>query len=125
MRFKNSEVLIGFIMTIIGLFIFLFHVRIGSFYEGFFSFGGSFGFHTGSSTCAVLVVLIALSAFIMVVKPCALTRIVLITLFILFVVSIVLSLKFSIVPMNAATLFLIIGCIVVGLAIWVKGLFSK
>lgn len=116
------DFLVGIAMAVIGGFIFMSNVVVHGMYGGFFTFGSGGMFHTGTSTMAVLVIAMAIALFALVLKPNFITRWILFLLFILFIVSMVLSLNFGFKSMNGATLFLIIALFVVGLGLIFKAL---
>lgn len=115
------DFLIGLALAVIGAFIFLSNVTVNGFYSGFFSFRSGM-FHTGTTTMGILVVLMAVALFLTIVKPNMLNKILLFTFFILFIVSIVLSLNFGFKSMNGFTLFAILALFIIGLALMFKAL---
>lgn len=115
------DFIIGLVLAIIGAFIFLSNVTVNGFYSGFFNIRSGM-FHTGTTTMGILVVLMAVALFLTIVKPNLLNKILLFTFFVLFIVSIVLSLNFGFKSMSGFTLFAILALFIVGLALIFKAL---
>lgn len=115
------DFIIGLALAILGAFIFLSNVTVNGFYSGFFSMRGGM-FHTGTTTMGILVVMMAAALFLTIIKPNLLSKILLFAFFILFIISIVLSLNFGFRSMNGFTLFAILALFIVGLGLIFKGL---
>lgn len=112
-----GELILGIVMTVIGAFIFMSNVIVDGIYGGFYNIGHTGMLHMGTSTCGVLVICMAISLFAVVVKPNRVTKTFLVSLFILFIVAVILSLRFSFKTITGATLFMIIGLFVIGLGL--------
>lgn len=112
-----GEFLFGMILAIIGGMIFLSNVTVYGMYSGFFSFSNSGMFHTGTSTIAMIVVLLCVFFFLMIANPNFLTKTLTFVTFLLFVVAMLLSLNFGFKRMSAFSLFAMLALFIAGLAL--------
>ncbi len=112
-----GEFLFGIVLAIVGGMIFLSNVTVYGMYSGFFSFSSSGMFHTGTSTIAMIVVLLCVFFFLMIANPNFLTKTLTFVTFLLFVVAMLLSLNFGFKRMSAFTLFAILALFISGLAL--------
>lgn len=114
--------LIGLVSAIAGAFMFMSNIVVSGIYSGFYAFGGSGMFHVGASTCGVIIIALAIAIFALIVNPNKITRFASISLFMLFIVAMILSLRFSFKPISGASLFIMIGLLVIGLGLIVRSL---
>ena len=110
-----GQFLLGLVLVIVGVIVFLQNITVGSF--SLFSYnripvGGT------------LIILLAISFIVLLVKPNVCTGIIFGVLLLSFFVVLILSLNISVNRMSALDLFLIIvtGC--AGAALTIKGLFG-
>lgn len=114
---KIEQFVLGCVLSLIGVIIFLTNVRINTssiFYRyGRINVGG------------ILLVLIVVVLADLVVKPRKVTVFILITLFIVFIISVVLAIDIRIIGMSAFELILILGTIGIGTGLLIKVLLSS
>ena len=105
--------LLGIVLLIVGAIIFLQNVNVGSL--SLYRYGGV-------NVGAILIVLIAISFIVMLVKANVFTVGIFLLLCIAFVVTLIMGLNITIARMTGLSLALIIGTLCVGIAFVIKGL---
>lgn len=107
--------LLGIILLIVGAIIFLQNVNVGSI--SLYRYGDV-------NVGAILIVLIAISFIVMLVKANVFTVGIFLLLCIAFVITLIMGLNITIARMTGLSLALIIGTLCVGIAFVIKGLFG-
>ncbi len=115
-----GDFLIGIVLAVLGGVIFLSNVTVRGFYSGFYGFSSRGMFHAGTSTIAIIVVLLCVFFFLMIAKPSFLTKLLTFVTFIVFVIAMLLSLDFGFKKMSGFVLFAILALFVSGLALIFK-----
>ncbi len=106
--------LLGIVLTILGAALFLMNVRISSF---------TFFFHyNGTNVTAILMILMCVMFVVYIVYPNFITGLILGIAFLLFVVSVIMSMKFYIMHMNALEIFLILATFFGGIGLTLRGI---
>ena len=106
-----GDFLLGIALTVIGAYLFLTHVSVTGF---------SFYMLRGVNTPAVLLLALCICFVITVVKPNLITKWLLGIFFLLFIVSIILSLHFVFHGMNAFVLLLVLATLFGGLGLIIR-----
>lgn len=110
--------LLGIALTIIGGFLFLNNISVVGFSGGWFSMGSRF--YVGTNTITVVVVMLIISFVLMVVKPNFLTKTLVAVFLMLFVLSIILSLRFHYNVTSAFATFGILAMLFGGLGLIIR-----
>lgn len=106
--------LLGIVLTIIGAVIFLTNVRVSSF--SFF-----FRYH-GTNVTGILMVALCILLVVYIVYSNIVTGFLLALTFLLFIVSIILSMKFYILHMSALEVFIILATFFGGIGLTIRGI---
>lgn len=110
-----GQFLLGVLLVIVGVVIFLQNITVGSF--SLFSYNRI-------PVGGILIILLAVSFIVLLIKPKVYTGVVFGLLLLVFFVVLILSLNISVNRMSALELFLIIGTFCVGAALTIKSLFG-
>lgn len=106
--------LFGIVLMIVGAFLFLSNVRVSNF--SFF-----YRFH-GTNITAILMLLLCIFLVACIVYPNFWTKLLLGGTFLLFVVSIIMSLRFTIMYMSALEIFAILATFFGGIGLALRGI---
>lgn len=106
--------LLGIVLTIIGAVIFLTNVKVSSF--SFF-----FRYH-GTNVTGILMVALCILLVVYIVYSNIVTGFLLALTFLLFIVSIILSMKFYILHMSALEVFIILATFFSGIGLTIRGI---
>lgn len=106
---------LGILLSIVGLIFLLSNVSVSSF--GFYRYNG---FNIG----AMLLILLVISFIVFLVKTNIGTGIVLALIGVAFLVTLIMGINFTFKHISVLMLVLILGCIAVGIALIIKGIFG-
>lgn len=106
--------LLGIVLTIVGVVLFLMNIRVSS-----FSF---FFFYRGTNVTALILVALCILLVVYIVYSNFVTGLLLGIMFLLFVVSIILSMKFYIMHITAFEIVLILATFFGGIGLTLRGI---
>lgn len=108
------EFLLGIVLTVVGAVIFLTNVKVSS-----FTF---FYRYNGTNITAILILLMCILLVVYIVYPNFLTGLLLGIAFMVFLVSVVLSMKFYISYMSALEVIVILATFCSGIGLTIRGI---
>lgn len=105
--------LLGIVLTIVGAVLFLGNVRVSNFHL-------FFRYH-GFNVTAILIILMCIFLVAVIVYPNLVTKIILGLLFLIFMITIIMSLDFYIIHMTALEIVLILATFFGGIGLTLRG----
>ncbi len=106
--------LLGIVLTIVGAITFLSNVRVSNF--------SLFFRYKGTNVTAIILLLLCILFVVYIVYPNIVTGSILAIAFLVFLISIILSLDFYILHMTALEVFLILGMFFGGIGLTLRGI---